>query len=451
MMQTSVTEDTKTSVKEALNEYFKLKLKYENQISANKKKIANNSTLSNREKRSEYLKLKPKCINCKRPGGTIFKTTFFNETDKEDSHRQYSAKCGILADPCNLDIKIQVGSVQLLPNLLNSLQAQIKELKDNVIDDKNKLLFGYITTEQALESFDDIKETIGIYTSLYESYLENYNLIVDNDKKKLELNESITNSYLQIDRIKECIQKMNETNNVQYARDAVSIYEETLTPLLNVIRQLKYNETMVWHNSDTNSCNLIQNKFSIQNLSYSSFQDKVVSFDVGFEVGATRKKPTQLVIESSSAESEKPEIQMKPVGEIILEDEPIFENDGISWTVPEYTKLWNALTPKLKNALMTNQDWLKDFMNHCVNARAKKQACKIVTPKELKIPPIESPNGDYDFGVKIYNDVFKKLPKSTQQTYLTLYSVKDGVKNYKLLEDAMNQLVEKEVNFYPYF
>jgi hypothetical protein len=451
MMQTSVTEDTKTSVKEALNEYFKLKLKYENQISANKKKIANNSTLSNREKRSEYLKLKPKCINCKRPGGTIFKTTFFNETDKDDSHRQYSAKCGILADPCNLDIKIQLGSVQLLPNLLNNLQSQIKELKDNVIDDKNKLLFGYITTEQALESFDDIKETIGIYTSLYESYLENYNLIVDNDKKKLELNESITNSYLQIDRIKECIHKMNETNNVQYARDAVSIYEETLVPLLNVIRQLKYNETMVWHNSDTNSCNLIQNKFSIQNLSYASFQDKVVSFDVGFEVGATRKKPMQLVIESSSTESEKPEIQIKPVGEIILEDEPIFENDGISWTVPEYTKLWNALTPKLKNALMNNQDWLKDFMNHCVNARAKKQACKIVTPKELKIPPIESPNGDYDFGVKIYNDVFKKLPKSLQQTYLTLYSVKDGQKNYKSLEDSMNQLVEKEVNFYPYF
>jgi hypothetical protein len=451
MMQTSVTGDSSPSVKEALNEYFKLKLKYENQISANKKKIANNTTLSNREKRSEYLKLKPKCINCKRPGGTIFKTTFFKETDKEDSYRQYSANCGIIADPCNLDIKIQVGTVQMLPNLLNNLQLDIKELKDSIIDDKNKLLFGYISTEQALENFDDVKETIGIYTSLYESYLDNYNSIVDNDKKNLELNQSITNSYLQIERIKECIKKMNETNNVQFARDAVSIYEETLLPLLKVIRELKYNETMVWHNSDTNSCDLIQNKFSIQSLSYSSFKDKVVSCDVGLQVGAPRKKPTQLVIESSSSEFEKPEIKIKPAGEIILEDEPIFENDGISWTVPEYTRLWNAITPKLKNALMTNQDWLKDFMNHCVNARAKKTACKIVTPKDLKIPPLESPNGEYDFGVKIYNDAFKNLPKSGQENYLTLYSVKDGQKNYKMLEDAMNQLVGKEVNFSPYF
>ena len=63
-------------VKESLNEYFKLKQKYEAEIAANKKRIINNSTLSNREKRSEFMKLKPKCINCKRPGGSIFKVLF---------------------------------------------------------------------------------------------------------------------------------------------------------------------------------------------------------------------------------------------------------------------------------------------------------------------------------------------------------------------------------------
>jgi len=441
------------SLKEALNEYFKLKLKYENLITANKKKIINNPTLSNREKRSEYLKLKPKCINCKRPGGSIFKTTFFKETDKQDSYRQYSAKCGILADPCNLDIKIHVGTVELLPNLLNSIQSQIKEYKDTIIDDKNKLLFGYISTEQALENFEELKESIGIYTSLYENYLNNYNSIVDNDTKNSELNESITNSYIQIERIKECIKKMNETDNVQFARDAVSIYTETLIPLLNIIRELKFNETMVWNNTDTNTCNLIQNKFSIQNLSYSGFKDKVISFNIGFDATIQRKKPTLLVIESDSSSliSEKPEIKIKPVEEIILEDEPIYEEDGIAWTVPEYTKLWNSIKPKLKNALMQNQDWLKDFMNNCVNARVRKQPCKIVTPKDLKIPPLELPSGEYDFGIKIYNDLFNKLPKSTQQTYLTLYSNKDGVKNYKMLEDSMNALVGKEVDFYPYF
>jgi len=160
-----VSAKTIHDVKETLNEYFKLKLQYETQIMSNKKKIMNNSSLSNREKRSEFLKLKPKCINCKRPGGTRFKTTYFKETDKDESHRQYKATCGIIADPCNLDITVQIGKVDLLPNLLNNIQDEIKERKNTVINNKNKLLFGCITTEDALSSFDSLKDDISFYTS----------------------------------------------------------------------------------------------------------------------------------------------------------------------------------------------------------------------------------------------------------------------------------------------
>ena len=128
-------------VKEALNEYYKLKLKYETTIAANKKKIINNPTLSKREKRSEFLKLKPKCINCLRPGGTLFKTNFYAEDGNDDSYREHSATCGIIADPCNLKIKIQIGKVEFLLELLNEMEKEIKTLKNKVIDDKNKLLF----------------------------------------------------------------------------------------------------------------------------------------------------------------------------------------------------------------------------------------------------------------------------------------------------------------------
>ena len=132
LMNKELNNENKTVIKDALNEYFKLKFKYENQIIINKKKIINNPTLSNREKRSEYLKLKPKCINCKRPGGSIFKTTFIKETDNVDSHRQYTAICGIIADPCNLNIKIEVGNVELLSNLLNQIQKEKKEEEEIV-------------------------------------------------------------------------------------------------------------------------------------------------------------------------------------------------------------------------------------------------------------------------------------------------------------------------------
>jgi hypothetical protein len=289
-------------VKEALNEYFKLKLNYETLLLVNKKQIMNNQTLSNREKRREFLKLKPKCINCKRPGGTIFKTTFFAETDDEEAYRQHSATCGIIADPCNLNIKIQVGKVEMLPELLNSMQNDIKNEKDKIIDNKNKLLFGYLNTEEVLQNFDRLKSNISFFTSLYEAYLDTYNNIIDNDKTKEELSESITDSYIQISQIKDCIKKMNETDNVQYARDAVNIYVNTLMPLMNKTRLLKYNENMVWYNNDTNTCNLIQNKYSIQNLSYSSFQSRVVEFNIGLKVDTKTNKPP-LIIESSSENS----------------------------------------------------------------------------------------------------------------------------------------------------
>ena len=44
--------------------------------------------------------------------------------------------------------------------------------------------------------------------------MESYHKIVDNSEKKQKLDEAITNSYIEIRKIKDCILKMNETNNV---------------------------------------------------------------------------------------------------------------------------------------------------------------------------------------------------------------------------------------------
>lgn len=267
---------------EALNEYFKMKLNYETQNAINKKQIVTNTRLSTQEKRNKYKKLKPKCIHCKRPGGTRFNIHFFPSTDTGESYREYSASCGIISNPCNLNIKIKLGKVQLLPEILNSVEIEIKSNKNIIIDDKNKLLFGYLTAEEALEEFDEIKDIITSYSSIYEDYLTDYNKLVDNKDKNQELSEATLNSYVQIEQIKHCIKQMNETNNVQFARDAVNIYINTLSPLLKTIADLKYNENMVLREDNSSVCKLMQNKYSIQNLSYFSSKNIVVAYDVDF-------------------------------------------------------------------------------------------------------------------------------------------------------------------------
>lgn len=437
-------------VKESLNEYFKLKQKYEAQITANKKKIINNVTLSNREKRTEYLKLKPKCINCKRPGGTIFKISFIPEDEKTESYREYNATCGIISNPCNLKIKIRWGKTELITDIIKNMENELKGIKNTIIDDKNKLLFGYLTTEQALENFDYSKESVSLYSELYEDYLGKYNDIVDNTEKKLELEETITNSYIQINQIKDCIKKNKETKNMTFISDAINIYDTTLMPTLNKIRNLKYNENFVWHNEDTNSCNLIQNVYSISNLSFSSFQSSVINFDVG--LSAKTNKP-QMVIESDSEEQQAPketEKELKQINEL-PRDEPIYGKgkDGIAWNIPEYNKLWDYLPIKFKAAIRPDHKWMTDFMYNCVNSRAKGKACEVIAPEHLKLPPVKLEDGKYDFGVQIYSDLFNNsLDTSLQNTYLKLYSTdKNGNKNYNMLLEAMNNLVAKETKF----
>lgn len=493
---TSSSNEELPSVKDALNEYFKLKQIFEDGIAVHKKEIINNEQLSKREKRTAYLKFTPKCVNCKRPSknGTLFSTTYHPSDDKMEEHRTFRAVCGNLADPCNLNIEIILGKAETIQDIVNDLRNEIIRYKNKIIDDKNKLLFGLITTETALNNFDINKSAINDITSLYETYLDELNNITDNQETKIELNEAITISYENINSIKKCIQQMNETNDSQYAVDAVEIYHTTLKPLLDKIRLLKYRENYVFNN-EKNICVLIQKKLTINDNTPPSHFDKVVAYDVGFVPQQTNLskmiKKTKIAGGGGADEWEernegdegnegdeeykegKFKIQIKQPGtnetkpysyvfKEIPRDEPNIGQgkDGISWNVEEYQILWNKLPEKLKSEFKLNIEWMKQFMNNCIdnknrenmiNPLAKKSEykCEMVTPPNLVIPPRQMDNGKYDFGVSIYNRIFNNLPISLQQSSLTLYKEDPmtKAKDYTMLEDTLNRYIAKEVDF----
>lgn len=443
------------SVKDALNEYFRLKEKFENEMNVNKRKIMNNPTLSKREKRSEYLKLMPKCVNCRRPSkkGTIFSVTFHPSDEKTDAYRTFKIICGNLADPCNLNIEINLGVVEHLDKMIENIRKEISETKNVIINDKNKLLFGLMTTETALENFDTNKSYITDLTSIYESYLDQWNKKIDNPDKKAELDDSFILLYQNIDKIKECIQKMNENNDTQFAVDAASIYYTTVQPLMNKIRQLKYGENIVFNDDTNDTCRLIQNQISLQDMAVGGYSDKVVAFDVGLKAKMVPKKKEDAEIKELTIKIEEPG-QPKAIREV-EQDEPIIGQgkDGIAWNIPEYQQLWDKLPEKLKTEFKLNIDWMKQFMYKCVNERIKHgpswTGCKLTIPPNIVIPPRKMENGQYDFGISIYNKAFSKLPQSSQELYLTFYKEDpvSKVKNYKMLEEAINDLVQKEVDF----
>ena len=85
------------SVMDAFNEYYKLKNKYENDYNKDKQKLIKNKTMSWKEKRNEFKQLKPKCINCKRPVGTIF--SIKKSDNPNDDFRELKSKFTKLIDP----------------------------------------------------------------------------------------------------------------------------------------------------------------------------------------------------------------------------------------------------------------------------------------------------------------------------------------------------------------
>jgi transposase-like protein len=188
------------SVEEAINNFYKEKSKYESLLEKDKKSIIKNKDLSWKEKRLEYKKLKPKCINCKRPVGSIF--TITHDSNKSDEPRILRATCGDKVNPCNFNININPGSYYNIVTDLKKEEAELKKYKLKIIDEKNKLLFGYVSTEDAVNNFEEIKNDITGSSQLLELYYKEYNNVFDNEEKKSELKQLLTSSYLFINQIK---------------------------------------------------------------------------------------------------------------------------------------------------------------------------------------------------------------------------------------------------------
>ena len=168
---------------------------------------------------------------------------------------------------CNLNIVLQLGRIELLPESIVEIEDSIRISKERIIDSKNKLLFNYILPEKALTIFEDEKVQISEWTGLLEMYLERYILLTDNEETKLKLNDSIERSYEFIQKIKDSITQFKTTDDVQFVKDAVTIYITNLKPILDEVQKLKYRENMVWYNGDNNTYHLIQQKCTIKSLS----------------------------------------------------------------------------------------------------------------------------------------------------------------------------------------
>jgi hypothetical protein len=222
-------------VLEALQYYYKNKNRYDQALEAKKKIIINNNTISLKEKRELYKKIRISCIHCKKLVGTQF----------IDKDRKLQIKCGATKydkyPPCKLNIIIQKGNFETIPWALQLFEQDKEYDKDEIIKTKLNMFFQFSNEINTTSVFDKIKKEFSSNNNEHESllnelidltpYLKNKKLIEEHSKKMTK------KKYDFISIIKQAKKKEHDD---QFIKDAVELYINDLLPMIEQDRALKY-------------------------------------------------------------------------------------------------------------------------------------------------------------------------------------------------------------------
>jgi hypothetical protein len=201
-----------------LNKYFEIKQKYEKSLYS-LKKIEYQKAKSKKIARRMIAQIRPKCINCNRPVGSLFETT--NNT--------YIARCGDAVNPCDFDIQLSSGDYGNLIYLYNQFSEEIQNIKQEIIQHKMDTLFKYIDEKTAVSQFKKQLESYTEMNSFLKELEQQYNDIYFNEEQL----EKIDKKIKQISGIQERFKE----NSI---KDAMHIYINELIPEIKNLENLKY-------------------------------------------------------------------------------------------------------------------------------------------------------------------------------------------------------------------
>ena len=280
IMANTAKKSDKKSIEEAVNEFYKMKDRYE---TAYKEKFVNpllkDRNLSKKEKRMEYVKLpKAECINCKRNVGTVFSIT-----RPEVFTKRYIIKCGDATAPCPLNINIHQGFHITYENEINNSVKDIDKVKSEIIKEKYNMMFGYVGDDSAIQTFESLNTELKQSTSLAGSIIEKNILVNDNPDRAELLKKSVDvfgKEYVL--QFKHMVKQYLEEDNENVVEEAVKFYKNEMMPRIKEIQDLKYQINIVEYDPEQMLYTLKQRKNSLYNLEYAfSNENKIVAFVKG--------------------------------------------------------------------------------------------------------------------------------------------------------------------------
>jgi len=271
----------------ALNEYYKLKSKYEKNIQKDRMSVIRNPGLTPAQKRQGLQQIVKRCIVCGNIGGTIFTS----------NNGILKAVCGAKDNPCELNIEIDRGISQDIREVSKEMDREVLNLRLDVIKTKLKYLFGYVNEEDTLVKTEalvkEYNKTEGLAQKIYKEVYD----ILNNVKNNEEITNNKYKLYTEINILRDMAKEYEETEKEQLINDMVEKYINIIEPLVTKTRNLKYEYTAIECENalDAKPCNdgryrLVEEPYTLKSLEmFGDRRPTIISNTIG-----VRKKRTKV-------------------------------------------------------------------------------------------------------------------------------------------------------------
>ena len=221
-------------------QYYKLKEKYQNNIVKKKSKIKKDNSLTTNEKKQKIKQLKYNCINCGKEGGTLF----------DESNGMLKASCNA-SDHCDLNMNVKRIFYNNARELSKTYNKQIENLKMRIIITKLDYLFGINTSkEDIIERFNTLKVELSNVSEKDILINKNYGNIISGIIRDPLLNDAKMNLENEVYELKQLYNEYKEKPSTVYIENIVNVHINKIKPLVEQIRNMKYEYYTLEKNDD---------------------------------------------------------------------------------------------------------------------------------------------------------------------------------------------------------
>jgi hypothetical protein len=215
----------------AINKYYLLKKKYQEERDKMKRKIMDNNNYSLSDKKEKISLIKQSCIFCNDSVGTLFY--------KKDG--VLYAKCGNSENPCDKSIEIKTSQYLQLNTIIDYLHKDISDITDEIINNKTKLVLGVENSDDVIPVFEEYME---LYNDSHEILIrlqqkKEYLAISTKEDELNALNEELKNYITNVKTILNNYKAMTNKDK-QLLTETNMLYKDYILPTEEKINEVRF-------------------------------------------------------------------------------------------------------------------------------------------------------------------------------------------------------------------